>query len=609
MLSPGMLSPSMRGKGSLGMALLSIGWLSLSWLGGLLAAPIADAAAAAEPGIGPSTDAPTADLIIHNAEVFTVDPILPRATAVAVRDGRIIAVGNDESVAAYDGPDTERLDAAHRTLIPGFVDSHIHLRSGAGLATGVDLSEIADKEQWLQRIAVVAAATPKDNWILGGAWDHNLGNGELPTAAMLDAVAPEHPVLLRDIDGHSAWANSRAMRLAGISAASPVPAGGEILLDAAGQPTGIFLEGAMGLFSRAPGMREATDPVAGLRAASTLANSHGITTVHDMSGEHDAYLTLARAGELTLRVWQGAFVSRRLDRSPALQIQAVARERERIRQAIEAISVPATRGPQFELGFTKFMIDGVLSTRTAMLTEPYADAPAVQAGPFIERNDLMALVAAAVAAEFAVATHAIGDAAVDLVLDVYEAHPAAAGRPGHRIEHIEVLLPGAVERFKSLGVAASMQPHHATCCVGNYVFDRLGPERMRYAYAWGDFAKADVPLLLSADWPTSPLSPLVQIADAMQRTTVISGKEQTWDQRQNLSFAEALRAYTQTGATYAGWGDAVGSISVGKWADLVLLDGRLEPTDAQTVRSAAVERTWLGGRPIYAAEKATMGSE
>ena len=549
--------------------------------------------------LGRETAPKAAELVVLGATIVTASAAAPEATALAIRDGRFLAVGSAEDVAPLIGPETRRIDAKGRTLLPGFVDSHSHLLSGAGLATGVDLTEIEDQHAWLRIIAARAASLPEGTWILGGAWDHNLSGGAFPTREMLDAVTPRHPVLLRDIDGHSAWANSKAIELAGVTANAPVPPGGKILLDDDGEPNGIFLEGAMGLFARAPGMREATDPVAGLRAAIQLANRFGITTLHDMSGDLDAFLTLVRRGELSTRIWLGAFVTPRVDLSAAEQIAAAAAERTRIDEALSAIDVPAFPGPMLTLGFTKFVVDGVLSSYTALLASPYSDDPTADPEAFLSRERLEAQVAAAVAARFAIATHAIGDRAVTMALDAYAGHPPEPGIPGHRIEHIEVIEPGTVARFKALGVAASMQPHHATCCVGSYVIDRIGKARIPYAYAWRSFQDAGVPLLFSADWPTSPLSPLVQIADAMERRTMRAGKEQPWDTGQQMTFEEALIAYTRRGAEYTSWQASIGEIAPGRLADFLLLDRKLDTSDARDVRGAAVVETYLGGKRVF----------
>ena len=545
-------------------------------------------------------DLSSPDLIVVNADVYTVDSTHARADAFAISAGRFVAVGTTAEIQQLAGVDTEVIDVGGVSVIPGLIDGHTHLVMGAGLAVGVDLSEIEDKAEWLRIIHDKTQSLPDNAWILGGAWDHNLSDGVLPTKEMLDSVAPDHPVLLRDIDGHSAWANSRAIDLAGVRADSAVPPGGEIVLDPeTGEMTGIFLESAGALFSDAPGMAEATDPVTGIKAAVALANSHGITSVHDMSNHFDEFLKVFDDGDLTLRVWQGARPPRVLDRSPDEVFAAMAGERERVRQHIAASSRTETMGPLFDIGYTKLMVDGVLSTYTALMKAPYSDNPDAVAVPFVSKDQLNVMIAAAHTHGFPVAVHAIGDNAVSWVLDGFAQSPSPPGMPADRIEHVEIVTPDDVARFASLGVIASMQPHHATCCVGNYVIDRVGRNRLPNAYVWRSMLDVNVPLVLGSDWPTSPLNPLVQIADTIHRETRIDGVVRPWDEVNSLTFAEALYGYTQSGAERTAWADEIGSITAGKWADFVILDEKLPAEVDRALENRQVTATYLAGRRVF----------
>lgn len=540
------------------------------------------------------------DLIVINADVRTVDSSQPEAEAFAVSDGKFVAVGSSEEMQALAAENTAIIDAGRVTVMPGLIDGHTHLLMGSGLAVGVDLSEIESKDEWLRIIREKAQSIPEGQWILGGAWDHNLSDGVLPTKEMLDVVAPDHPVLLRDIDGHSAWANSLAIELAGVTAESPVPPGGKILLDPdTGDLTGIFLESADALFGDAPGMSEATDPVAGLKAAVALANSYGITTAHDMSNSFDTFLTVMAEGDLTLRIWQGARPSRTVDRDAGDIYTDMAAERDRIRRVVAANPQTQTMGTLFDIGYTKLIVDGVLSTYTALLKEPYSDRPDAVAEPFVTPQQLNDLISAAHEHDFPVAVHAIGDAGVGWVLDSFAEFPASADTLSDRIEHIEVVTPDDVERFASLGIAASMQPHHATCCVGNYVIDRIGRERLPNAYVWRAMLDTDVPLVLGSDWPTSPLNPLIQMADTMHRETRIDGVVRPWDEGNTLTFEEALYGYTQAGANMTSWADEIGSITVGKWADFVILDSKVPANPGRALEDVQVAATYLAGRRVF----------
>ncbi len=543
---------------------------------------------------------PSPDLIVVNADIYTVDPTAPRAEAFAVSGGKFVAIGTATEIRPMAGEDTQIIDAGGVSVLPGFIDGHTHLIGGSGLAVGVDLSEIEDKNEWLRIVRDKAHRLPDGAWILGGAWDHNLSDGILPTKEMLDSVAPDNPVLLSDIDHHSSWANSLAIEMAGIAADSPVPPGGEILIDpTSGEPTGIFLEGAGQLFDGAPGMRDATDPVAGLKAAVVLANSLGITSAHDMSGDFDAFLSVLEDGDLTLRIWQGAFVG---EATPVEAFSKLSAERDRIHRALAADRQTDSMGPLFDVGYAKMMIDGVLSTHTAMMKDAYSDNPQAEAEPFVTYEELFAMVAAAHEARFPVAVHAIGDEGVSWVLDAFAASPRSSDMPMDRIEHMEIVTPDDVQRFKSLGIAASMQPHHATCCVGNYVIDRIGRERLANAYVWRQMLDNDIPLVLGSDWPTSPLNPLIQIADTLHRETRIDGAVRPWDEGNTLSFEEALHGYTQAGANMTTWSDQIGSISVGKWADFVILDKRLPSDIDRDLENRQVTATYLAGNRVFPAE-------
>ena len=555
---------------------------------------------ACSPGQDDVPEAPGPDLVVLNADVRTVDSGMPNAEAFAITGGRFVAIGDAAEIRELARDNTEILDLAGVTVVPGLIDGHTHLLMGSGLAVGVDLSEIEGKDEWLRIIRDKAQSTPAGAWILGGAWDHNLSDGILPTKEMLDSVAPDHPVLLRDIDGHSAWANSLAIEMAGIGADNPVPPGGEIMIDAAtGEMTGIFLESAGGLFAGAPGMAKATDPVAGIKAAVDLANSLGVTAVHDMSNSFDEFLRVFDDGDLTLRVWQGARPPRVIERSPAEIYAAMSSERERVRRHVADNPQTESMGTLFDIGYTKLIVDGVLSTYTALMKAPYADKPEAVAEAFVTPQQLNAMIAAAHANDFPVAVHAIGDEGVSWVLDGFAAAPGKPGMPSDRIEHIEVVTPDDVQRFAALGVVASMQPHHATCCVGNYVIDRVGRDRLPNAYVWRSMLDTDVPLVLGSDWPTSPLNPLVQMADTIHRETRIDGVVRPWDEGKTLSFEEALYGYTQAGANMTSWSDEIGSISVGKWADFVILDARLAENIDRALENRQVTATYLAGKRVY----------
>lgn len=541
-------------------------------------------------------EAPT--LIILNADIRTVDPNMPRVQAFAVTDGKFSAMGTSAEISALASTSTEIIDAGGVTIIPGLIDGHTHMISGASLATGVDLTDIEDKDEWLRIIQAKAETLQEGAWILGGRWNHMLGDGILPTKEMLDKVAPKNPVLLSDIDGHSRWASSLAIKLAAITADSAIPPGGEILRNQeTGELTGIFLEGAGRLFNGAPGLSEARDPIAGASAAIGMANRLGLTGAHDMSGNVDAFLNVLNEGNLTMRIWAGTFAG------PSDDLQThftdLNTEKDRVRTIVTENDHSKTMGPLLEVGYVKMMIDGVLSTRTALMHEPYSDVPEVSPEPFMNKDHLNDMVVAAHKAGWPVAIHAIGDQGVSWVLDAFESSSRSPNALKDRIEHIEVVTPNDVKRFNQLGVAASMQPHHATCCVGDYVIDRISRERLPNAYVWRQMLDNGNHLVLGSDWSTSPLNPLIQIGDTLHRETRIDGVIRPWDEGNTLTFDEALYGYTQAAADMTLWANEIGSITIGKWADFVILDEYITEDVGRSIENRKVTATYLAGEKVY----------
>ncbi|MEM1231017.1 MAG: amidohydrolase [Pseudomonadota bacterium] len=540
---------------------------------------------------------PPADLIVRNADIYTVDPAQPRASAFAVRAGRIVALGDEVQVRPLQGPATRALDVAGATVLPGLIDGHVHLRSGASLLRGVDLYGIAERNTWLKRIAARDKQLPKGLWLIGGLWDHTIADDPLPTRQELDAVLPDRPVVLTDVDGHSVWVNSVALKLAGITADTEDPADGAIVRDTAGEPTGILLEGAMNLVRESQAYRDGMALTAAKRLALiedifAYANSLGLTGAHEMNdrGAFDEYETLLAAGRLNLRLWYGVTGE-----------QITAESAHELRQRADRIAAHRgnrEHGPRLQMGYLKLVVDGVLSTRTAVLLQPYSDRVTQRGLSLIPRSELFPAVAAANAADFPVAVHAIGDGAVRLALDAFAASERRPSFP-NRIEHIELVHPDDVPRFKSLGVVASMNPHHGATTFYNYLRARVGAAREPRAYAWQTFLAAEIPLVLGSDWYTAPLNPFVQLWAAVFREDAFGKVPGAWRKEQALTLAQALHAYTQAPANASGWGEELGSLSVGKWADFIVLDRSLADPVTPALRDAQVQSTWIAGQPVF----------
>lgn len=539
-----------------------------------------------------------ADVIVINGDVYTVDPSAPRAEAFAVEGGRFIAIGTTTEIEGLADANTRVIDAGGNTVTPGFIDGHSHISGNSPHVAGVDISYLADKNDWLRLIKEADERMPEGEWITGGGWDHTLSDAIFPTREMLDAIVPDRPIFLNHIDMHYAWVNSKALELAGVTADTPVPPGGEIVLDPeTGEPSGILLEGAQGLVSSAIPDRSDDQRHEGLAAMYQYANSFGITGLHQM-GELRDYLHIVENDDPTLRVWYGEWGRRGVDIDTKL-VEILAAKADTAAR-VAATGREAEVGPLLDLGYVKLINDGVLSAHTAVLLEDYADRPGWTGEYIADPETLSMQVSKVTAAGLPVAIHSIGDAAVRAALDAFEENRDNVVPYPNRIEHIELVHPDDIQRFLELGVVASMQPNHATNSIA-YVPERVGLERTARAYVWRAMIDAGVPLVFGADYNTSPLNPLVQIADAVFRESPFGFNDgEPWHPEQAVGFDDALLAYTQAGANMTPWKDEIGSISVGKWADFVVLDGVVpQPMDA-SFRDLAVDVTYFAGREIYA---------
>ena len=534
------------------------------------------------------------ELIVINADVRTSDKSNSRASAFAVKDSKFIAVGNTKDILSMAVDSTKIIDANGKSVVPGFIDSHTHLSSGAKIVTGINLSGIREKAVWLEMIKERVKTMQPGEWLLGGRWDYTFENKGYPTRWELDAVAPNNPVALSDIDGHSMWVNTMAIELSSIEADSEVPMGGQIVLNEDGIPTGILLEGAMELvWQNESYIRDSDLARDEIEQVIDYATSLGITSVHDMSSriELNKYKELAADQKLNLRIFWG-------EHSKFSQEDDSTNQNNLIYQLIDQYKVHDDElGPMIEYGFIKYVIDGVLSTHTAALVDPYTDRPDVIGEPFYIQNELNFLVKRANSLGMPVAIHAIGDRGVQMALNAFEFsnHLNLA----NRVEHVEVIQPGTVERFRKLKVTASMQPNHGTGVIGKYITPRIGTEREKFAYVWNDFLKGGVRLALSSDFATSPFSPLVQLFDAVFRESPSGLYDGAWYPEQRISFDEALYAYTQIGADLSGWGEEIGSITKGKWADFVILDQRLNDPVGRELKDTLVSSTFFSGKEVY----------
>ncbi|WOJ97054.1 amidohydrolase [Congregibacter brevis] len=540
-----------------------------------------------------------AEIIVVNGDVRTVDPDTPRVEAFAIENKRFTAVGSNADIRALADSNTKIIDAAGRTVTPGLIDSHSHMDGNAPVVAGVDLAYVVDKEEWLRLIKEADERLDEGEWLTGGYWDHTLSDGEYPTRQMLDSVVSDRPIFLSHIDGHYGWVNSLALEMNGVTADTPVPAGGEIVLDPeSGEPTGILLEGAMRVVRDHIPARSDAKRREGLAQMQQYANSFGITGLHQMRGLDD-YLHIVENGDPTIRVWYGHFGLSMNPDTWDQTLDSVLEITDDTNRRVKLSNKESDTGPLLQAGFVKLINDGVLSAHTAVLMEDYHDRPNWRGEYITKPQDLAELVRRTTEKGMPVAIHSIGDAAVSASLDAIEASKDNAVPVPNRIEHIEILDPADIPRFKELGVVASMQPNHCTNAIG-YVPTRVGEARENRAYVWQSMLDGGAHLVFGADYPTSPLSPLMQINDAVFRESPFGFNEgMSWHPEESVKFDDALHAYTQAGADITPWKDEIGSISVGKWADFVVLSGKVPEPMNESFRSLVVDHTYFAGREVY----------
>ncbi len=519
-----------------------------------------------------------ADLVLTGGTVMTMAPEQPRAEAVAVRGGRIAAVGSAAEVGALIGPGTKVIDLHGRPVTPGLVDAHCHLYGLGASLEALALRGMKSPAEVAEAVRRAAAARAEGEWITGRGWDQNLWSpAEFPGHEPLDAAAPRHPVALRRVDGHALWANKAALRAAGVGRDTKDPPGGKILRDARGEPTGVLVDHAMDLVeAKIPPEPAAVRERRILRAAE-IALSLGLTGVHEM-GIDDAtvavYRALAREGRLPIRVYAylsgegliDGLGSRRPDADP------------------DGTATFVLRG-------VKLFADGALGSRGAALLAPYEDDPKNAGLTLMPAEGLERAVKAAADAGFQLAVHAIGDRANREALDAFEATGRGAAAR-FRIEHAQIVAPEDLPRFARLGVIASMQPAHATSDMP-WAEARVGPARIGGAYAWRSMLSSGAHVAFGSDFPVEEASPLLGVYAAVTRQDARGNPPGGWRAEQRLTLDEALRLFTAEPA-YAAFAEAHrGRIAPGFIADLTVFDRPLSPD--RSLLEAKADLVVVGG--------------
>jgi predicted amidohydrolase YtcJ len=538
---------------------------------------------------------PAAELIVLHAKIWTGNPQQPEARALAVLNGRIVAVGSDKEIGAWKGPATTVIDAGLKRLVPGFNDAHTHVLGGGELLGSVQLNDATSVQEFARRIGEQARKTPKGEWLQGGNWDETKWNpADLPTRQMIDALTLDVPVAISRYDGHMILVNSLALKLAGITAATRDPAGGVIVRDSQGEPTGALKDAAMdAVYHVIPPLRQ-DQRRAILVTALHHAASVGVTSLQEMSdgeltddyGDFGVYAQLQEEGKLPVRVYV----------APAIA-------------AVDDLAkIGVRRGfgsASLRIGALKSFADGSVGSRTAYFFQDFDDQPGNR-GLLNESLQPLSLaldrMTRADAAGLQLYTHAIGDEAISTILDLYTEVQNRNGVRDRRwrIEHAQHMAAKDFERFHALGVIASVQPYHAIDD-GRWVEARIGHDRASRTYAFRTFLDHGVRLALGTDWPVAPLNPMLTLYAATTRATLDGRNPGGWFPEQKLTISEALSAYT-LGSAYSEFQEhEKGSIEDGRLADFVLLSADILNIPPERIRDTKVLKTWVGGKLVYEA--------
>ena len=537
-------------------------------------------------GCSSSSEKNWADLILQNGVVYTVDPDLPWAEAVALKGSKILAVGSNKEILEFKGEDTSLEDLQGRLVLPGFIDAHTHFLNGGFALSSIQLRGAQSKAEFIARISQKAQELEPGEWILNGDWDQTQFDPPvLPCKEWIDAVTPDNPVYVNRLDGHMVFVNSLALKIAGVTKDTPVPKGGVLVLDPiTGEPTGILKDDAMALVSRhipEPTMSEKK------RAALTAlkhAASLGVTSIHEMAymDNFEVYAELLKENKLSARLVVYIPISG-VDSYP------------------HQVSLDCP--DLLKLGGLKGFVDGSLGSFTALFFEPYSDNPqksGIMVSDMYPEGIMEERIRKADEAGLQVAIHAIGDRANHIILDIFENVINSAEKRDRRwrVEHAQHLRADDFERFGKLQVLASVQPYHAIDD-GRWAETKIGKDRAQTTYAFRSLMEAGSTLVFGSDWSVAPLDPISGIYAAVTRRTLDDKNPDGWNPSQKILLEDAIKGYTISGA-YAEFSEGEkGSIQAGKLADLVILDQNLFDIPPETIIDTKVWMTVFNGEILF----------
>jgi predicted amidohydrolase YtcJ len=528
---------------------------------------------------------PKADLVIQGGPVWTgLSTGRGQPGAVAIADGKILAVGDSAAIARYVGPKTTRLRANGGLIMPGFADGHTHFIDGGFQLASVNLRDATSPQEFVRGLKEYAAHLKPGQWITGGDWDHTRWRGApLPHHEWIDSVTPNNPVFINRVDGHMALANIAAMRAASVTKATQAPVGGEIPRDLRGEPIGIFKDRAMDLIWRATPDPAPEQRDSALARALAHAASLGVTATGHMSASFAdlaSYRRLERANRQTVRV------------SLYLPLSA---------WKTVAESAATNSGDDWvRIGGVKGYMDGSAGSRTAFFFEPFSDSAGYRGLMQQPEADVRAWVGAADSAGLQIAVHAIGDRANAIILAIYDSvsHAHGARDRRFRVEHAQHLRPDDIPRFGALRIVPSMQPYHAIDD-GRWVEQRIGPVRIKTTYAFRTLLDTEAPLAFGSDWTVAPLDPMLGVYAAVTRRTLDDRNPGGWIAEQKITVGEALRAYTYGNAWATFNEQKWGTLAPGRFADVVVLDRDPFAIAAESLGTVKPRYTIVGGKVVY----------